>query len=109
MYIGAIFAYFVSYKYINVCTCNSLLVILRSKGRIYIYPLIDIIEWYRKREKERMSTLNSVEYRMYETVLPRESESEGEGEGEGEGERERKVSIIFPKRFLFVILSLGIA
>ena len=54
-----------------------------------------------------MSTLNSVEYRMYETVLPRESESEGEGEGEGE--RERKVSIIFPKRFLFVILSLGIA
>lgn len=56
-----------------------------------------------------MSTLNSVEYRMYETVLPRESESEGEGEGEGEGERERKVSIIFPKRFLFVILSLGIA
>ena len=64
MYIRAIFAHFVSCKYINVCICNSLLVILRSKGRVYIYRLIDIIEWYREREKEGMSTLNSVEYRM---------------------------------------------
>lgn len=47
-----------------------------------------------------MSTLNSVEYRMYETVLPRESESEGEGEGEGEGEREReKYQSYFQKDF----------
>lgn len=47
-----------------------------------------------------MSTLNSVEYRMYETVLPRESESEGEGEGEGEGEREKSINHISKKIFI---------
>lgn len=69
MYIDAIFAHFVSCKYINVCICNSLFVILRSTGRVYIYPLIDIIKWYREREKERMSTLDTVEYITYKTVL----------------------------------------
>lgn len=55
------------------------------------------MERYGEREKERMSTLNSAGYRTYKAVLSKETE------------RERKVSVIFPKRFLFVILSLGIA
>lgn len=80
----------------SVYIIHYLLSFLGSKGRVYIYPLIDIIEWYREREKERMSTSNSVEYRMHETVLPRESESESERKRDS-------------KRFLFVILSLGIA